>query len=163
MICKKGSKTDRTVLIENAISKWFKDVFSVSLSPEYRLKTGGVADFFGVVGVSKYPDDVIIVEIKQSAQDFYSGHGLNFIGSSNYLAVPSELVGFAIEFLRDENMDYVGVLEVTKDAFVRLVTYPRIYKNNAFINFRFPDAFFDPAHMRNNRTIMPRWEKEYFS
>ncbi len=159
MIMKKGKKTDRTVMMENIVSTWFENMFSIELIPEYPVETGGVADFFGIVGDAKSPEDVIIVELKQSAQDFYSGHGLNFVGSSNYLAVPSELVGFAIEFLRDEDMEHVGVLEVTNDAFVRLVTYPRPYRENIYINIGFPNEMFDPVHMRNNNKIMPKWVK----
>ncbi len=161
MLARKGRKSDRTIMMENAISTWFEKAFSIELLPEHRVKTGGIADFLGFMGDEKSPQEVIIVEIKQIAQDFYSGHGLNFVGTSNYLAVPSELVGVAIEFLRDDQMDYVGVLEVTDDAFVRLVTYPRLLRPNAYIGIYPLQVLCTPPHMRDSILAAPKYMKQY--
>ncbi len=147
MISKKGTKTDRTVMMENAISDYFSQYIGVKLNPEIQVSTG-IVDFLGFIdGIDKVLD-VIAIEIKQAVTDFYSGHGLNFVGSSNYLAVPSELVGFSIEFLRKNELDYVGVLEVTPNALVRLVIEPRMYRHNDYIDIKFPASILTPVHLR---------------
>ena len=46
--------------------------------------------------------DSLIIEIKQSISDFYSDCGLNFIGLSNYIAVPSDFVDFVISLNDNE-------------------------------------------------------------
>lgn len=127
MIKKKGKKTDRTVMMENCIYDYFIDEYGIELTKEPHLdETGryGIPDFIKIIKTDKRIEDIIIVEIKQSTSDFYSGHGLNFVGTSNYLAVPSELVGFAIVFLRKVNCQSVGVIEVTDKGLVRTVVYP---------------------------------------
>ena len=137
MIKKIGNKTNRTVLMENSIFDYFKKEYNIELKHEYKLSTGS-ADFFTLVKEGDKIRDAIVVEIKQSASDFYSGCGLNFVGASNYIAVPSELVGFTIEFLREHIMfgNYIGVLEVTDTGMVRTVTFP-IEKKNEWVEKRF--------------------------
>ncbi len=152
MITKKGKKTDRTVMMENAIFTYFEQTFGIKLNPE-RSVSSGIVDMIGFIKDGTYIRDAIAIEIKQAATDFYSGHGLNFVGSSNYIAVPSELVGFTIEFLRDNNLDYVGVLEVTSNAMVRLVTYPRMKRDNDYVFVRFPQSVFTAPHLRKNMFI----------
>ena len=142
MLRKKGNKSDRTVMMENIILDFFLSNFKIELKPEYRVSTG-IADFFGQIH-----NDYIILELKQSINDFYSGHGLNFVGTSNYMVVPSELVGFAITFLRKENLNYVGVIEITEKGTARIITYPSIYSDNEFIYKRFPSTMFEPYHLR---------------
>lgn len=58
-----------------------------------------------VVMKNRKKQDSLIIEIKQSISDFYSGCGLNFIGLSNYIAVSSDLEGFAIS-LNDKTESY---------------------------------------------------------
>lgn len=58
-----------------------------------------------VVMENRKKQDSLIIEIKQSISDFYSGCGLNFIGLSNYIAVSSDLEGFAIS-LNDKTESY---------------------------------------------------------
>jgi hypothetical protein len=84
--------------------------------------------------------DSLIIEIKQSISDFYSGCGLNFIGLSNYMAVPSDLDGFAINFIETDkkNQTNVGIIEVTATGLVRIVRYPRW-------------GFFTPYHLLQKR------------
>lgn len=125
MVKRKGYKTDRTVLMENAIYDYFKKEHDVELLHERKISTGVIPDFCAQLKIGNEVVDVIIVEIKQAATDFYSGCGLNFVGSSNYLAVPTELVGFAIEFIRNHLFNEIGVLEVTKTGMVRTVIYPK--------------------------------------
>ncbi len=134
MIKRVGNKTDRTVMMENAVHDYFKKTYGMELDNEVPVP-GGVADLYGELYNNDGLEEVVIVEIKQSAADFFSGHGLNFVGTSNYIAVPSELVGFTIEFLRNYKFAssyIVGVLEVTDTAFVRTVTYPNYNRNNVF-------------------------------
>ena len=96
MVIKKGNKTDRTVMMEDVIIQYFKKDFRIDLKQEVHVSTG-IVDLLGIAPEDEYDaPDVIAIEIKQASTDFYSGHGLNFVGSSNYIAVPSELVGFAI-------------------------------------------------------------------
>lgn len=154
MINKKGKKTDRTVMMENVLFDYFYSNYSIFLELEKRVSSG-VADMMGFIcDNNKRIIDAIVIEIKQSAQDFYSGHGLNFVGSSNYIAVPSELVGFAIEFLRKEKLTYVGVLEVTDKGSARTVIYPNFCKNNDYIKSLSPfKQIFTLPHLRNENTI----------
>ena len=64
---------------------------------------------------------MMIVEIKNSTRDFHSGYGMNFVGLINFLAVPSDLVGYAIRYLRENNLCKTGVIEVTwNNAYVVL-------------------------------------------
>lgn len=158
MIKKMGNKTDRTVMMENAISNYFNHTYNVHMKTEKIVSTG-VADMLGTITENDNIIDVIIVEIKQQTQDFYSGHGLNFVGSSNYLAVPSELVGFAIEFLRNEKLDFVGVLEVTEKALVRNVIYPKFNSSNEFFPLSPVAVFFSPPHLREKKAYMLKKRK----
>lgn len=91
--------------------------------------------------------DIIIVEIKQSMEDFFTGCGINFCGTSNYLAVPSELVGFGIIFLRTNGYADVGVLEVTDSYDVRTVLYPTVNTINEYRNVSIIDALVEPTHV----------------
>lgn len=145
MIKKIGNKTNRTVLMENAVYDYFKQEYDVELKHEYRLSSG-IADFFTLVENNGKIRDAIVVEIKQSAEDFYTGCGLNFVGASNYIAVPSELVGFAIVFLREHiaNGNCVGVLEVTNTGMIRNVKFP-IKQKNAWVKASFTCAL--PYHL----------------
>lgn len=147
MIKRKGNKTDRTIMMENAVYDYFKSYLRINLKPEVPVSSG-IADF---VGHTEDKRDYVVIEIKQSAADFYSGCGLNFVGSSNYIAVPSELVGFTIVFLRDNNYSNIGVLEITDAGTVRIVAYPHIQRENDFLNrYQFGPAafFFTPPHLR---------------
>ena len=122
MIEKRGNKTDRPVLMEHAVPRFIEKKYELEMSPEVRLYNGGYADLCGwIKDKNDEIRDFIVVEIKQSHNDFYSGYGLNFVGMSNYIAVPPELVGFSIEFLREEGFGFVGVLEVDSRCFVREV------------------------------------------
>lgn len=135
MLKRQGNKSDRTIMMENSIFNYFKNMYDIELLPEQPVRTG-IVDFFKIIKNENKILDCITIEIKQSAQDFYSGHGLNFVGISNYVAVPSELVGFAIEFLR-ENYSYgneIGVLEVDEKGLVRTVIYPHRYHDNDYID-----------------------------
>jgi hypothetical protein len=57
-----------------------------------------------VSGIEK--GDVYCYEIKSSVDDYYSGHGLNFIGDYNYLVMP-ELV---FDSVKDTIPYFVGIL-----------------------------------------------------
>lgn len=127
MINKRGHKTDKTVYMENAVHKYFIDKYGVELKHEYHMKNGNIPDFYREVTVDGKKQDSIIVEIKQTASDFYLGHGLNFIRMSNYIAVSTNLIGFAVEFLKD-NFPYrqdIGILEITDSELVRTIRYPQ--------------------------------------
>ena len=132
MIIKKGNKTDRTAMMENAIYDYFHNTLGIRLEHEVYVSTG-IVDFLGFIKEEDEIMDVIAIEIKQSSADFHSGCGLNFVGVSNYVAVPSELVGYAIEFLRNNYRNYVGVLEVHHTGMVRLVIPPMAYLHNDFV------------------------------
>lgn len=148
MISRKGKKTDRTVLMENCIYDYFHKEYGIDLETEVKLPDRTVPDFMQIIENNKKYVDIIVVEVKQAATDFYTGHGLNFVGSSNYLAVPSELVGFAIEFLRNNEKDYVGVIEVTDKGLVRTVTYPRTVQCEYMDKFTPVKYFLTPYHLR---------------
>ena len=127
MINKRGHKTDKTVYMENTVHKYFIDKYGVELKHEYHMKNGNIPDFYREVTVDGKKQDSIIVEIKQTASDFYSGHGLNFTGMSNYIAVPTNLIGLAVDFLKD-NFPYrqdIGILEITDSGLVRTTRYPK--------------------------------------
>lgn len=147
MIKKYGNKTDRTVMMENAIFNYFKNNYGIELEPESPVSTG-IADFYKLIRNNERILDCIIVEIKQSANDFYSRHGLNFVGVSNYIAVPSELVGFAIEFLRENYGNEIGVLEVNDKGNVRTVIYPSSKYDNDYM--RIINIFIPPYHLLHN-------------
>ena len=148
MIDKHGNKTNRTVLMENVLKCYFEKNIGVNLEHEVAVRSG-IADFVGYIRDNDGElIEVIVIEIKQAASDFFSGHGLNFVGTSNYLAVPSELVGFCIEFLRIENLSHVGCIEVTDDGFVRIVTFPCLNKDNDYIKLKGIEQIFKPYHLR---------------
>ncbi|MDO4177388.1 MAG: hypothetical protein Q4D99_07980 [Bacillota bacterium] len=136
MIYKKGHKTNRTVMMENAVHNHFSKKYGIDLRAEQSLPNGKIPDFSGTFFDGKdTPVETIVVEIKQDAPDFFSGCGLNFEADCNYLAVPTELVGFAIAFLREEfplDAYKVGILEVTNTAEVREVLYPRRSMNGCW-------------------------------
>lgn len=140
MINRKGRKTDRTVVMENIIYKYFADQYNILLEHEHRLQNGCIPDFYKEIIENGKKQDSLIIEIKQSISDFYSGFGLNFIGSSNYIAVPSDLVGFTINFIETDkkNQTNVGIIEVTATGLVRIVRYPRW-------------GFFTPYHLLQKR------------
>lgn len=140
MINRKGRKTDRTVVMENIIYKYFADQYNILLEHEYHLQNGCIPDFYTEIIENEKKQDSLIIEIKQSISDFYSGCGPNFIGLSNYIAVPSDLVGFAINFIETDkkNQANVGIIEVTATGLVRIVRYPRW-------------GFFTPYHLLQKR------------
>lgn len=125
-------KTNRTLLLESALLGFFKDVFNIKMSREYSLPNGGRADLAGVwYDKNGNARDVVVVEIKQSAIDLKSKYGHNFVGTSNYLAVPTELVGEALLYLRDCCGDFrTGVIEITDKWKPRIVKYPMYEYNN---------------------------------
>lgn len=155
-------KSSRTIMMEKAIQKYFLEKYDIALVSEFRNATYGrhsyIIDLFGLATFPKgsaKPDDLkdaIAIEIKQSVNDFYSGHGLNFVGSSNYLAVPSELVGFGIEFLRENKLGNVGVIEVTNKALVRTVLYPQTKVDNDFIWIEKVCCVFTPFHLNQRKS-----------
>ena len=155
MIEKRGNKTDRTVLMENAVQRFFEKKYEIEMSPEVRLYNGGYADLCGwIKDKNDEIRDFIVVEIKQSHNDFYSGYGLNFVGMSNYIAVPPELVGFSIEFLREEGFGFVGVLEVDSRCFVREVIRPETNPDSDYTKARYKKSmvwyFIPPLHLLEN-------------
>lgn len=113
--------------LKDKISKYFLEKFNIKLLEEFKVSTG-IADLAGTWYDEKgEARDVVIVEIKQSAADLKFHHGHNFVGTSNYLAVPTELVGETLLYLRDVCDDYnTGVIKVTKGSRVRIVKYPRV-------------------------------------
>ena len=113
---------------------FFNEKFNMELTEEYPVSTG-IADLAGIWHDAKgEARDAIIVEIKQSASDLRSNHGHNFVGTSNYLAVPTELVGEALLYLRDDCKDMrTGVIEITKGYRIRIVKYPMLEYNNDFV------------------------------
>ena len=150
-IRKKGNKTDRTIFMEKHISKHFRNKYHIHLCHEEMID-GVIPDFsaYLVWKNTKEIADVIIVEVKQDIQDFYSKNGKNFIGSSNYIAVPTELVGFAIKFLRKNKYYYVGVLEVCKSGYVREVIYPQFNIDTKLFNHHGAITFlFGCPHLQN--------------
>ena len=46
MIKKKGNKTDRTIMMENAVYDYFKSYLRINLKPEVPVSSG-IADFVG--------------------------------------------------------------------------------------------------------------------
>ncbi len=142
---KKGNKTDRTVSMENLVEKYFLDEYGITLTREKKIGKGR-ADLSASIDDNK---DVIVCEIKQSINDFYSGNGLNLSGISNYIAVPSDLVGFCIWFSKDTlNRTDIGVIEVTDSGTVRTVIYPNPYTGNEFRKIGLIEAQQSPWHIR---------------
>lgn len=119
------NKTFITQKFEEHLISFFKENFNLELTPEKRVSTG-IADLAGTWYNEKgEPRDEVIVEIKQSYSDLRSDHGHNFVGTSNYLAVPTELVGEALLYLRDARHDYsTGIIEITRGLRIRIVKYP---------------------------------------
>lgn len=117
------NKSVRTLKMEKAVSTYFEKEYGIHLESEVKVRHG-LVDFLGALydeeGKAK---DVIAVEIKQSIPDFYTNCGLNFVGSSNYLAVPAELVGYAVTFLREHDRNDVGVLEINTNGKVKTITF----------------------------------------
>ena len=158
MITRTGNKTSRTVCMENSVQHYFMKEYGLELESEVFVGSGRRADL--ACGYTKDSDksiweDVVIVEIKQAIADFYTGYGQNFIGISNYLAVPPELVGFAIEYLRNEGKSYVGVLEVSDNGLIREVIYPSYFTDSPFATYknkmdRVIKYMIGPDHMRAN-------------
>lgn len=148
MIYRHGSETARTVMMKNVLKTFFKNQYDIDMEPEQSVSTGR-ADMLGFVKDGDRIKDAIVVEIKQMAQDFYTGYGMNFRGTRNYLAVPSELVGFAIEFLRNNEKPDVGVLEVTDKGTVRTVLFPTNKRDNDYVRLQWPAPLFSPVHLRN--------------
>lgn len=128
MITKSGNKSKRTVYMENSIERFFLKQYGVKLFSEVTVEGHKRADLVGwALDENTGEEDFIVIEIKQNREDFYTGYGLNFVGISNYLAVPTELVGYAIVFLREmEEKPFVGVLEVDACGLVRDVIHPKI-------------------------------------
>ena len=119
------NKTFITQKFEEHLISFFKENFNLELTPEKRVSTG-IADLAGTWYNEKgEPRDEVIIEIKQSYSDLRSDHGHNFVGTSNYLAVPTELVGEALLYLRDSCNDYyTGIIEITRCLRIRIVKYP---------------------------------------
>lgn len=119
------NKTFITQKFEEHLISFFKENFNLELTPEKRVSTG-IADLAGTWYNEKgEPRDEVIIEIKQSYSDLRSDHGHNFVGTSNYLAVPTELVGEALLYLRDSCNDYsTGIIEITRGLRIRIVKYP---------------------------------------
>ena len=119
------NKTFITQKFEEHLISFFRENFNLELTPEKKVSTG-IADLAGTWYNEKGdPRDEVVVEIKQSYADLRSKHGHNFVGTSNYLAVPTELVGEALLYLRDTCNDLsTGVIEITKGLRIRIVKYP---------------------------------------
>lgn len=121
------NKTFITQKFEDHLISFFKENFNLEMVPETKVSTG-IADLAGIWYNEKgEPRDEVVIEIKQSYSDLRSKHGHNFVGTSNYLAVPTELVGEALLYLRDTCRDYsTGVIEITKGLRIRIVKYPSV-------------------------------------
>lgn len=147
------SKCKRTLMMEDAVSEYFMEQYQIALKREQPARKRGLprttesADMMGIIEENGEVTDVIVVEIKQSMGDFFTGCGLNFCGVSNYLAVPSELVGFGIIFLRTNDYADVGVLEVTDSYDVRTVLYPTVNTINEYRNVSIIDVQVEPTHV----------------
>lgn len=147
------SKCRRTLIIEDAVSEYFMKQYQIALKREQPARKRGLprtterADLMGLFEEDGEVVDIIIVEIKQSIEDFFTGYGINFCGTSNYLAVPSELVGFGVVFLRTHGYDDVGVLEVTDNFNVRTVLYPRVNTINEYRKVSIIEALCEPMHV----------------
>lgn len=147
------SKCKRTLMMEDAVSEYFIEQYQIALKREQPARKRGLprttesADMMGIIEENGEVTDVIVVEIKQSMGDFFTGCGLNFCGVSNYLAVPSELVGFGIIFLRTHGYDDVGVLEITDNFNVRTVLYPRVNTINEYRKVSIIEALCEPMHV----------------
>lgn len=68
-----------------------------------------------VSGIEK--GDVYCYEIKSSAEDYCSGHGLNFVGDYNYLVMPESV----FDTLRDRIPYFVGVLVPNMENGLKIV------------------------------------------
>lgn len=121
------NETFITKKFKEHLTSFFKENFNLELTPEKKVSTG-VADLAGTWYNEKgEPRDEVVIEVKQSYSDLRSDHGHNFVGTSNYLAVPTELVGEALLYLRDVCKDYsTGVIEITKGLRIRIVKYPTV-------------------------------------
>ena len=107
-------KSLETIMSEYSIIRMFDDS-EFELYQEYILRNGKRPDFCGFC----YRDDgeikdVLMIELKVSKDDFWSGCGLNFIGTINYLAVPEDIEDFAYRFLENNNKSYVGIISIDK-------------------------------------------------
>lgn len=84
-------------------------------------------DLAGVLYRNSEPIATIGIEIKNFQSDFNTGSGQNFEFDYNYIAVPSVLVGYAIRYLREKSMEWVGVLEI--DEYGRLFFVVEAFQN----------------------------------
>ena len=140
--------------MENIIFRYFLKNYDISLTPELPLINGGRADLgIAIKDCETHLIEMIIVEIKQSWRDMYSGYGLNFIGSSNYLAVPSDLLGFAVSYLQHNMYKYVGVLEVCNNGYVRRIIEPEVYSKSPYFKYGYILSHLTPYHLRTKEVI----------
>ena len=61
MINKREYKTDKTVYMENAVYKYFKDKYGVELEHEYHMKNGNIPDFYKEVTIDGRKQDSILL------------------------------------------------------------------------------------------------------
>ena len=146
-------KSEKTLQIENSIIRRFEEnktkETSVFLSREVKVSTYNRCDLAGyeVHKGKVMENDSIGIEVKISKADFLSGYGTNFCFNWNYVAVPPELVGYALRRLRSLNFDYVGILECCNNGHVFIAKFPRYHFSkgqhyNAARNF-FPARHFE--------------------
>lgn len=136
MIEGKGNEAACKLMMQNAVFRLFRNK-GIDLFHGYKLYNGKVADLYAVkcdeYGVI---EETVVVETKQAVEDFYSTHGFNFIGLRNYIAVPSELVGRAIVFLREELQNvHIGVIEVDTCGNAQIIMESRYFWKNLWKPF----------------------------
>ena len=122
---KKSNNMVRTSRIRKVIFDYFNKEYGVILIPNVDLGSGETS-MVGEMESDYMLLDRIVVRFKYSRNDFLADDD-RYPGTSNYIVVPAEMTGYAIQYLRKEHKDYVGLIEVYYDGVVRTVLSP---KNN---------------------------------
>jgi len=110
------SENERTKRIKYFLKQKFnRNDFDYKLQLQEEVSCGEYhrnrCDLAGIEYVNGKIHNSIGIEIKQQLGDFKSGYGMNFYFDVNYLCVPSEFVGFAFQYLFEQNLDNVGIIE----------------------------------------------------
>lgn len=127
------AKTIETETLEYLVYDYLFLRRGLSCALEVQVPIGARADF---VGIDK-KNQITVVEIKTTRQDFRSDSGHNFIGNKNYYALPEELY----EEVKNEIPNHVGVL--INDNYYSSYYKIKAVKPAKTIKHNYPQRFID--------------------
>ena len=157
-MCKSERTKRMTTLLLNHFNNWFDDISYVKLKEEVMCNTGQCrCDLAGFEYRNNEAYASIGIEIKQSASDFHSGCGLNFVFDVNYLCVPSELVGYAMMYLEENDLYDVGIIEY------RYTRYTRYTRCPTLCLIKLPKYNHSNSINRNNCLLNKSWFDNLYS